>query len=255
MGGAIVTERPCQINRENSNFKDSTPRGGGATPPYRAPPARMVGEFLVKMSLLYRTRAVMRPFAACERLRLLAPEAPGAHQAPRRGFAASWRSRKRLGGGSRRQRELAAPESLARRRTRSVRPEGPPPPPAETSSRLEMVLLCPFGMSHMWAREVYVGHRAVERVSGFELRRAATGLTSQQAARTFRVIRPASRPNADAVVWRVTRQLVASVSQPIGAHRTSPMQTRAHSAKRDRASLPGASRHAHSSYSPRFSYV
>ncbi len=129
----------------------------------------------------YRTRAVMRPFAACERLRLLAPEAPGAHQAPRRGFAASWRSRKRLGG-SRRQRELAAPESLARRRTRSVRPEGPrvvvasalappslhprsarrravvgegpPPPPAETSSRLEMVLLCPFGMSYVWAREV-----------------------------------------------------------------------------------------------------
>ncbi len=73
---------------------------------------------------LYCTRAVMRPFAACERLRLLAPEAPGAHQAPRRGFAASWRSRKRLGG-RRRQRELAAPESLARRRTRSVRPEGP----------------------------------------------------------------------------------------------------------------------------------
>ena len=105
----------------------------------------------------------MRPFAACERLRLLAPEAPGAHQAPRRGFAASWRSRKRLGG-SRRQRELAAPESLARSRTRSVRPEGPrvaavvgegpPPPPAETSSRLEMVFLCPFGMSHVWAREV-----------------------------------------------------------------------------------------------------
>ncbi len=60
----------------------------------------------------------MRPFAACERLRLLAP------QAPRRGFAASWRSRKRLGG-SRRQQELAAPESLAWRRTRSVRPEGP----------------------------------------------------------------------------------------------------------------------------------
>ncbi len=71
--------------------------------------------------------------------------------------------------------KLAAPESLARRRTRSVRPEGPrvvvaaalaplerravvgegpPPPPAETSSRLEMVLLCPFGMSHVWAREV-----------------------------------------------------------------------------------------------------
>ncbi len=127
-------------------------------------------------------------------LRLLAPEAPGAHEATRRGFAASWRSRERLGG-SRRQRELAAPESLARRRPRSVRPEGPrvvvaaalappslhprstlappslhprsarrradvgegpPPPPAETSSRLEMVLLCPFGMSHVWAREVYL---------------------------------------------------------------------------------------------------
>ncbi len=38
---------------------------------------------------------MIRPFAACERLRLIAPEAPGAHQAPRRGFAASWRSRKR----------------------------------------------------------------------------------------------------------------------------------------------------------------
>ncbi len=73
--------------------------------------------------IVYRTRAVMSPFAACERLRLLAPEAPGAHQAPRRGFVASWRSRKRLEG-SRRQRELAAPASLARRRTHGVRRGG-----------------------------------------------------------------------------------------------------------------------------------
>ena len=39
-------------------------------------------------------------------------------------------------------------------RRRAVVGAGPPPPPAETSSRLEMVLLCPFGMSHVWAREV-----------------------------------------------------------------------------------------------------
>ena len=74
--------------------------------------------------------------------------------------------------------------------TRSVRPEGPRgvvasalappslhprstlaplggeptwgegPPPAETSSRLEMVLLCPFGMSHVWAREVFLSPRS-----------------------------------------------------------------------------------------------
>ena len=54
---------------------------------------------------------------------------------------------------------LLPPPSLHPRsaRRRAVVGEGPPPPPAETSSRLEMVLLCPFGMSHVWAREVEGG--------------------------------------------------------------------------------------------------
>ena len=128
------------------------------------------------------------------KLRLLAPEAPGAHQAPKRGFAASWWSRKRLGG-SRRQRELAAPESLARRRTRSVRPEGPPPPPAETSSRLEMVLLCPFGMSHVGAREVFTprgGGRLAPGASGADgngaLARMSTSRPREYIMGAFRML-------------------------------------------------------------------
>ena len=87
---------------------------------------------------IYRTRAVMRPFAACERLRLLAPEARRGGGLRRAGGAANGL------GGSRRQRELAAPESLARRRTRSVRPEGPRVVVAAT--------LAPLGGEPSWGK-------------------------------------------------------------------------------------------------------
>ncbi len=185
--GRCTTELSCALfGAGDGNY---TPRGHdwdilANAPPPSAPEEPAAGEvFPAREGYIYRTRAMMRPFAACERLRLLAPEAPGAHQAPRRGFAVSWRSRKRLGG-SRRQRELAAPESLARRgrvallpppslrprsaRRRAVVGEGPSPPLSETSHRLEMVLLCPFGMSHVWAREVYCPPCASQKCRGLE---------------------------------------------------------------------------------------
>ncbi len=73
---------------------------------------------------LYRTRALMRSFAACERLRLLSPEAPGAHQAPRRGFAASWQLPRAWPGGARAACDRRASVSLL-----------PPPRSARTASR------------------------------------------------------------------------------------------------------------------------
>ncbi len=90
----------------------------------------------------------MRPFAACERLRLLAPEAPGALQAPRR----------------------------ERPRVAADAGEGPPPPPAETSSRLEMVLPLPIrNVSRVGARGIYSSRgRKTSRPS-----RTAGALTGQ----------------------------------------------------------------------------
>ncbi len=76
------------------------------------------------------------------------------------GASESWRLPRAWPGGARTACDAEGPRvvvasALAPLGRRAVVGEGPPPPPAKTYCRLGVVLLWPFGMSHVWACEVY----------------------------------------------------------------------------------------------------